>query len=140
MFKKILFIKSLVFGKKNKKRIEFWTFHLTWNIWNIVNINLRMKYFFWYCLNTTVRKFNKSGNILITLKRFSHYRLLLASSSTFMTDSTYLGTIQICWNLHEHYFNFKYIRIRQIDGNCSSFQLVNMLHFPIRLERLKLIY
>ena len=42
-----------------------------------------------------------TGNILITIItiiRLAHYHLLLASNSTFMTDSLYLGTIQICRN------------------------------------------
>ena len=34
-------------------------------------------------------------NILKTIIRFAHYHLLLASNSTFMTDSQYLGAIQI---------------------------------------------
>ena len=34
-------------------------------------------------------------NILITIIRFARYYLLRVSSNTFMTDSQYLGTIQI---------------------------------------------
>ena len=45
-----------------------------------------------------------TGNILITIIRFARYHLLLASNSTFMTDSMYLGTIQICHNLNKHYY------------------------------------
>ena len=47
--------------------------------------------------------FCHTGNILITVIRFARYHLLLASNRTFMTDSIYLGTIQICRNLNEHY-------------------------------------
>ena len=45
-----------------------------------------------------------TGNILVMLIRFSRYHFLLASNSTFMTDSMYLGTIQVCRNLNEHYY------------------------------------
>ena len=45
-----------------------------------------------------------TGNILITIIRFALYHLPLASNSTFMTDSMYLGTFQICRNLNEHYY------------------------------------
>ena len=37
--------------------------------------------------------------------RFARYRLLLASNSTFITDSQYLGTIQIWQNLNEHRYD-----------------------------------
>ena len=43
-----------------------------------------------------------TGNILITKMRLASYHLLLASSSTVMTDSMYFGTIQICQNLNKH--------------------------------------
>ena len=39
-----------------------------------------------------------TGNMLIKLIRFARYHLLLVSNGTFMTDSMYLGTIQICRN------------------------------------------
>ena len=42
--------------------------------------------------------------ILITIIRFARYHLLLNSSSTFITYSMYLGTIQICRNLNERYY------------------------------------
>ena len=45
-----------------------------------------------------------TGNILITIIRFAHYHVLLASNSTFMTDSMSLGTIQISRKLNEHYY------------------------------------
>ena len=45
-----------------------------------------------------------TGNILITTTRFDRYHLLLASNSTFMTDSMYLDIIQIYRNLNEHYY------------------------------------
>ena len=79
-----------------------------------------------------------TGNILITIIRFARYHFLLASSSTFITDSLYLGTIQIWWNLNEHYY-YLYITksvICQIDTSCSPFQSLNMLPFHVRLERL----
>ena len=43
-----------------------------------------------------------TGNILITIARFACYHLLLASNSTFMTDSKYLGTFPIQRNLNKH--------------------------------------
>ena len=43
---------------------------------------------------------------LITIIRIARYHLQLASSSTFMTDSQYLGTIYIWRNLNErHYYS-----------------------------------
>ena len=36
-----------------------------------------------------------TGNILITIIRFAHYYLLPVFNSAFMTDSLYLGTIQM---------------------------------------------
>ena len=61
---------------------------------------------------------------------------------SFVTDSSYLGTIQIWWNLNEHYFHLTSTKslICQIDANCSPFQSLNMLPFHIRFERLKLTY
>ena len=47
-----------------------------------------------------------TGNILIMIIRFTCYHLLLASNSVFMTDSMYLGTIQISQNLNEHCYCF----------------------------------
>ena len=44
-----------------------------------------------------------TGNIPIMI-RFARYRIFLASNSTFMADSLYLGTIQTCQNLNEHYY------------------------------------
>ena len=44
-----------------------------------------------------------TGNILITIIKFSRYHVHLAPSSTFMTDSMYLGKIQIFRNWNEHY-------------------------------------
>ena len=177
----------MCFGQriKNKCKLNCYT-------WNTVNTNLRAKYFFWYCLNTTVRKFNNSemgavnaiqkkfvytkwarklkahfylkrycskfiftqgficlqssfyfnwekslddiyhsppnvyvitGNILITLKRFAPYHLLLVSNSTFMTDAMYLRTIQISLHLKEqcYYLISTASVIWQIDANCSPF-------------------
>ena len=57
----------------------------------------------------------QEGNILITVIRFTRYHFFLGSNNTFMTDSMYLGTFQICRNFHEHYyylllFSFNYIR------------------------------
>ena len=48
MLKNILFIKILLFWEKKKSEIKFkfWTFDLTCHIWNTVNTNWRMKYFF----------------------------------------------------------------------------------------------
>ena len=60
IFIRKLFIKTLLWFERNVKRKlnKFWTFVLTCYTWNTVNTNSRMKYFFWYCINTTVRKFN----------------------------------------------------------------------------------
>ena len=61
---------------------------------------------------------------------------------SFVTNSQYLGTIQIRQNLNKcHYYltSTKSV-ICQIDPNCSPFQLLNMLLFYIRLELLKLIF
>ena len=79
-----------------------------------------------------------TGNILITIIIFAYYHLLLAFSTTFMVDSIYLGTIQICQNLNEHYYYWISTTsvICQINANCSPFQSLNILHFWIRLERL----
>ena len=45
-----------------------------------------------------------TGNVLITIKRFACYHLLLASNITFMIASLYLGTIHIWQNLNENYY------------------------------------
>ena len=84
-----------------------------------------------------------TGNILITIIRFAPYHLLLSSNRTFMTDSQYLDTIQIWWNLNVHHFCILLSTksmVCQIDSNCSIFQSLNMLPFHIRLELLQLIY
>ena len=54
--------------------------------------------------------------------RFGRYHLL-ASNSTFMTDSQYLGTIQIWRNLNEdrYYSTSTKSIICQIDANCFPF-------------------
>ena len=59
-----------------------------------------------------------------------------------MTDSQYLGTIEIWQNLDENHYYLTSTKsmICQIDVNCSPFQSLNMLSFHIRLEQLKLIY
>ena len=58
-----------------------------------------------------------------------------------MTDSQYLGTIQILQNLNKNYYYLTSAKamICQIDANCSPFHPLNMLPFHSRLERLKLI-
>ena len=83
-----------------------------------------------------------TGNIIITLIRFACYHLLLASSSTFMTDSGYVGTLQIWEILNEYHYYLSSTKpvICQIDINCSPFQSLNMLPFHIRLGRFKLIH
>ena len=59
-----------------------------------------------------------------------------------MIDSMYLGAIQICQNLYEHYYYLisNTFVIWQVDAICSPFQSLNMLPFYIKVERLKLIY
>ena len=81
-----------------------------------------------------------TGNILITIIRFSLYNLLLASNSTFTTDYRHLGTIQIRRNLNEHYYHLISTTsvIWQIDANCSLFKSLNMLPFHIRIRMLKI--
>ena len=83
-----------------------------------------------------------TGNILIKIIRFACDHIVLASNSTFITDSMYLGTIQICRNLNEHYYYLISTTsvIWQIEANCSPYASLNMLPWHIRLERLKLIY
>ena len=79
-----------------------------------------------------------TGNILMTIIRFSRYHLLLTSNSTFMADSMYLGTIQICWNLNKHYYLISTTPvIWQVDTNCSPFQSLNILPFHIRFRMFK---
>ena len=65
--------------------------------------------------------------------------LLLVSKRVLMTD---LGTIQNWPNLskHQYYLTSTKFLIWKIDENVSSFQLLNMLSFHIRLLHLKLIY
>ena len=82
-----------------------------------------------------------TGSILVTIIRFVHYRLLLASNITFMANSLHLGTIQIWQNLNERYYYFTSTKavICQTD-DFSPFQSLNMLPFHIGLECFKLIY
>ena len=73
-------------------------------------------------------------NISITIISFARcYYLLLASSSTFMTDSLYLLTIQIWRNLNEHYYYLTSTKtvICEIDADCSPFRLGRLRRFPI---------
>ena len=65
--------------------------------------------------------------------------LLLVFKRVLMTD---LGTIQNWPNLskHQYYLTSTKFLIWKIDENVSSFQLLNMLSFHIRLLHLKLIY
>ena len=74
-------------------------------------------------------------NILITTIRFVRHHLL-ASNSSFMTDSQYTGTIQIWQNLNEQtpLLTSTKSLICQIDANCSPLQSLNMPLFHIRLE------
>ena len=62
-----------------------------------------------------------TGNILITIIRFGRYHLLLASNSTFMNDSMWLGTIQICQNLNEHYHYL--IPTTSMTNRCKLFSV-----------------
>ena len=73
-------------------------------------------------------------NILTKIIRFARYHLL-ASNSTLMADSMYLGTIQICRKLNKNFYYLISITsvIWQIDANCSPFQLPSILPFHIRL-------
>ena len=78
-------------------------------------------------------------NILITIIRSPSYDLLLASDSTFKTDSQYLGTIQIWQNFNEYHYYLTSAKsmIYQIDAICSPFQPLNMLPFLHQPRMLK---
>ena len=94
--------------------------------------NMRKK--LWRNISSSSRFYRKYSII-----RFSGLHRLLASSSNVMTDSQYLGAIQIRKNLNEHHHHSTSTKsmISQIGANCSPFQ---SLPFHIRLEGLKLIY
>ena len=79
-----------------------------------------------------------TGNILITIIRFARYHLL-ASNSTFMTDSMYLGIIQICQNLNEYYYYLvsNTSMIWQIDADCSPFPGGEYTSFSYQSRTLK---
>ena len=73
--------KEPCFERKIKSEFKLNTEHLlhqlvnltlTCYTWNTVTTNWRMNYFSWYCLNTTVRKFNISsiGSINAIQKKF----------------------------------------------------------------------
>ena len=74
------------------------------------------------------------------------YYLLLTFNSTFITESLYFGTIQICQNLNEHHYCLTSTKPNlfkkncQIDATCSPFQSLDMFPFQIRLACLKLTY
>ena len=67
---------------------------------------------------------------------------MIVSSISLMTDSKYLGTIQIYRNLNEHHYYLTSTKsvICQKNVNCSPFQVINILPFHIKVEPLKLIY
>ena len=50
---------ALCFERKIKTKIKFWIFVLICCTWNTVNTNGRMNFFFWYCLNTTVKQIQR---------------------------------------------------------------------------------
>ena len=66
-----------------------------------------------------------TGNILIMIIGFARHYLLLASNSTFMTDSQYLGTLEIWQNFNEYYLTSTESVICQIGANCSP------LHYAV---------
>ena len=70
-------------------------------------------------------------------KKHPNNNTKICPPQSFITDSQYLGTIQICWNLNEHYYYLTSpkSKICQIGTNCSPFQSLNMLPFHIRLEQ-----
>ena len=76
-------------------------------------------------------------NILITIIRFARYHLLLASSRTFITDSMYLGKIQICRNLNKQLFNFNYIRDLSTRRKFSSIPVAGYASFSHQTGTLK---
>ena len=72
MFNKILFIKKVLCSERKIKReikLNSEHFFLTCYTWNTTNIIWRIKYFFWYCLNTTERQFNNSNIIVNAIQR-----------------------------------------------------------------------
>ena len=73
--------------------------------------------------------------------RFAGHHLL-ASSSSFMTDSMYLGTIQSFRNFSKQYYYLisTTSMIWQIDANCSLLHSLSILPFYLWLEHSKLIY
>ena len=137
VFKKIMFIKSLVFWKKNEKQneIKFWKFVwacYTWNNCNLENaifclilpkynhMQIQQLHNFYLpavqlfvskwqqqstnCLSVFEHFVRLTFKGLIAIIIFAYYDLLLATNSTFITDSQYLSTIQIWWNLNEHHY------------------------------------
>ena len=84
IFKKILFIKSLVYCQKNEKRDKIPTIQLFISTWEKSYEDICH-----FPLHVSVI----TGNILITIAIFDSYHHLVASNSTFMTNSMYLGTI-----------------------------------------------
>ena len=64
---------------------------------------------------------------MILIITFGSYHLMLASESTFMTDSLYLVTMQIWQNLNKHYYYLSSIKsvICQIDASC--FQVASQI-------------
>ena len=96
--KKFVFCTKLV----NKLKVHFWLKHYC-SRFILTSAFICQQSSFLFQDNSTPHVSVITGNILITMIRFSRYHLLLASNSTFMTDSMYLGTIQICQNLNEHY-------------------------------------
>ena len=71
--------------------------------------------------------------LIAIIIRFARYHRLLASNSTFMTDSIYLGTIQIFQNLNEYYYYLISTKsvIWQMDTNCSPFQSLTLKQVQI---------
>ena len=110
-------------------------FHSPKGSWNVTKYEKLGEYFPYCTRHHAITTIYSSpcmspitGNILITVERFARYHLLLASNSTFKTDSQYLCTIQVWQNLNKQYYlkSTKSV-ICQTDTNCSPFQLLNLI-------------
>ena len=79
-----------------------------------------------------------TGNILITIIRFTRYHLLLASSNTFMTDSMYWYNSDLSkleWTLL--LFNFNYIRDLTNRSKLFSNPVAECTYFSHQARKLK---
>ena len=125
-------IKSLLLLRLLQQFYSYFIFHLPAIQSLYFNMTKKLRRHIW--LSSTC--FCHYRNILVIEIRFACNYLLLT------TDSQYLHTIQIWRNLNEYHYYLTSTKSMtcQIKANCSPFQLLNMLPFHIRPERLKLTY